>query len=62
LTKGHRELYELSCATHSLRSLKKQGFVAEDNAGGWRVRPQVFLWCLTDELVRTVRCETPFEE
>jgi hypothetical protein len=47
-----------------LRSLKKQGFVAEDEAipGGWRVRPQAFLWWLADELVRTVRDEPSFEE
>jgi len=47
-----------------LRSLKKRGFVAEDESipGGWRVCPQAFLWWLADELVRTVRDETPFEE
>ena len=47
-----------------MRSLTKQGFVAEDEStpGGWRVRPQAFLWWLADELVRTVRRETPFEE
>jgi hypothetical protein len=33
-----------------LRALKQQGFIAEDAAipGGWRVRPLVFLWWLTD--------------
>jgi hypothetical protein len=47
-----------------LWSLKKQGFVAENEAipGGWRVRPQAFLWWLADELVRTVRDEPSFEE
>ncbi|MEE8392274.1 MAG: FAD-dependent oxidoreductase, partial [Anaerolineae bacterium] len=47
-----------------LRSLKKQGFVTEDKAipDGWWVRPQAFLWWLADEMVRTVRDETPFEE
>jgi len=47
-----------------LRSLKKQGFIAMDETvpGGWRVRPQAFLWWLADELVRTVRDEMPFEE
>jgi len=47
-----------------LRSLAKQGFVAEDEAipGGWRVRPGALLWWLADELVRTVRREVPFEE
>ncbi len=47
-----------------LRSLSKQGFVAEDTAipGGWRVRPQAFLWWLADELARIVRREVPFEQ
>ncbi len=47
-----------------LRSLKKQGFVTEDknSPGGWQVRPQVFLWWLADELARTVRDETTFDE
>jgi len=46
-----------------LRLLSKQGFVAEDEniPGGWRVRPQAFLWWLADELVRTVRRETFFD-
>ncbi len=45
-----------------LRSLEKQGFVAQDEAipGGWRVRPQVLLWWLVDELVRMARSETTF--
>jgi len=45
-----------------LRSLEKQGFVAQDEAipGGWRVRPQVFLWWLADELVRMARSEATF--
>jgi hypothetical protein len=47
-----------------LRLLGKQGFVTEDQTAptGWRVRPQVFLWWLADEWVRTVRDETSFEE
>jgi hypothetical protein len=47
-----------------LHSLKKQGFVTEDKTvpGGWCVRPQAFLWWLADEMVRTVRDETPFDE
>jgi len=47
-----------------LRSLKRQGFVVEDeNApGGWRVRPHAFLWWLADELVRTVRDDESFED
>ena len=31
-------------------------------SAGCRVRPQAFLWWLADELVRTVRDETSFEE
>jgi hypothetical protein len=47
-----------------MRTLAKQGFVAEDSAlpGGWRVRTQAFLWWLTDELTRTVRDEVAFDE
>jgi len=59
-----RLIHDLRDLGRELRSLNKQGFVAEDEAipGGWRVRPSVFLWWLADELVRTVRDETPFEE
>jgi len=47
-----------------LRLLEKQGFVTDDQTTpiGWRVRPQALLWWLADELVRTVRDETSFEE
>jgi tetratricopeptide (TPR) repeat protein len=47
-----------------LRLLNRHGLVTKDAAipGGWRVRPQVFLWWIADELMRTVRDETPFEE
>lgn len=47
-----------------LWALANQGFVSKDEAvpGGWRVRPQAFLWWLADELVRTVRDELSFEE
>ena len=47
-----------------IRSLARQGFVAEDETAptGYRVRPQAFLWWLADELVRTVRDEAPFEK
>jgi hypothetical protein len=65
-----RQFYELPLTRdkrdvgRELRSLAKQGFVAEEKTApvGWRVRPQAFLWWLADELVRTVREETPFEE
>ncbi len=42
-----------------LRSLEKHGLVARDETipGGWRVRPEVFLWWLADELVRMARME-----
>ena len=42
-----------------LRSLEKHGLVARDETipGGWRVRPEVFLWWLADELVRMARRE-----
>jgi hypothetical protein len=47
-----------------LRALAKQGFVSENKTSpvGWRVRPQAFLWWLVDEIVRTVRDETSFED
>jgi len=47
-----------------LAMLRDRGFVKEDETapGGWQVRPQAFLWWLADELVRTVRDETSFEE
>lgn len=57
----HDDLQDLG---PELRELKKQGFVTQDRpfSGNWRVRPQAFLWWLADELVRTVRDETPFDE
>jgi hypothetical protein len=47
-----------------LQLLEKQGFLVKDEnvPGGWQVRPRVFLWWLADDLARTVRQETPFEE
>ncbi|MEM9599373.1 MAG: hypothetical protein AAGD06_34225, partial [Acidobacteriota bacterium] len=46
------------------RSLCKQGFIAEDpsRSAGWRVGPQVYLWWLAEEVVRTVRDDTPFDD
>jgi len=69
-TLEQRQFYELPLTRdkrgvgRELRSLAKQGFVAEEKTApvGWRVRPQAFLWWLADELVRTVREETPFGE
>ena len=45
-----------------LRLLEKQGFIMEDAAisGGWRVRPQVLLWWLADELASAIQSEQTF--
>ncbi len=58
LTQGFRDFGP------ELRTLSKQGFIAEDPAvpSGWRVCTQAFLWWLTDELTRTMRDEMAFEE
>jgi hypothetical protein len=47
-----------------LRAMEKQGFISEYNDAptGYCVRPQAFLWWLTDEIVRTVREEKPIKE
>lgn len=47
-----------------LRTLRKQGFVSEDDDApiGYRVRPQAFLWWMADEVVRMVREEKSIEE
>ena len=47
-----------------LAVLDKLGFIAPDeqSSGGWRVRPGLFLWWLTDELARAARREARFEE
>jgi hypothetical protein len=47
-----------------LQELRKRGLVSEDEDSptGYRVRPQAFLWWLTDEMVRTVRDDRPFED
>ena len=59
-----RSLRDLRDLEPELRLLRVQGFVVEDESipGGWRVRPHVFLWWLTDELVRMVRRGMPLEE
>jgi hypothetical protein len=58
-----RRIHEIDDFGQELRLLKKQGFVMEDETipGGWRVRPRVLLWCLADELVRTVRSGASFD-
>ena len=45
-------------------ALSRLGFIKADKdiPGGWRVRPGIFLWWLTDELARTARREEKFEE
>jgi hypothetical protein len=59
-----RLIRDLPTLESELRLLGRLGFIAEDAniPGGWRVRPGVFLWWLTDELVKTARHETKFEE
>jgi hypothetical protein len=59
-----RLVHDLDDLKPELRSLKNDGFVTEDETipGGWRVRPQVFLWWLADDLARTARREMPFGE
>jgi hypothetical protein len=61
LTRDKRDKRDVG---RELRTLAKQGFVTKDEraSAGYRIRPQAFLWWLTDELVRTVREETPFED
>ncbi len=57
-----RLVHEIDDFDPELQSLKKHSLVEEDEAipGGWRVRPQVLLWWLVDELVRMVRSEKTF--
>lgn len=38
-----------------LRTLEKQGFIRRDNARGWDIYPQAFLWWLADEIIRLTR-------
>lgn len=47
-----------------LRLLKQRGFIVEDEnvAGKWRVLPAAYLWWMVDEIVRTVREDTPFDQ
>lgn len=59
-----RLVRDLADVKSELDALERLGFIAEDKdiPGGWRVRPGVFLWWLTDELVKIARRETKFEE
>jgi hypothetical protein len=46
-----------------LRSLHRLGHVTKDDSipGGWRVRPQVFLWWLADEVVCAASSRSAFD-
>jgi len=59
-----RLLHDIPDLEPELRLLKKHGFVTESSMipRGWRVRPSAFLWWLADEVRRTIRHDTPFEE
>lgn len=55
---------ELPSLGPEVRTLFKQGYIVED-AGyktGYRIRPEAFLWWLSEELIRTVRDDVAFEE
>jgi hypothetical protein len=58
-----RHMFALLDLGPELRLLEKQGFVSQDAAipGGWRVRPQVLLWWLADQLGRVVHSEQTLE-
>jgi hypothetical protein len=45
-----------------LYDLEVTGMLAHDEQvpGGWRVRPQIMLWWLADELIRALRGDTSF--
>lgn len=47
-----------------IRTLLKQGYITEESgyATGYRVRPESFLWWLSEELLRTVREDGAFED
>jgi hypothetical protein len=54
---------ELPTLGPEIRTLLKQGYITEDvgYASGYRVRPEAFLWWLSEELIRTVRDDGAFE-
>ena len=47
-----------------MRALLRQGYIVEDTGyiTGYRVRPEAFLWWLSEELIRTVRDDAGFED
>ncbi|MCB0368040.1 MAG: hypothetical protein KDD45_01045, partial [Bdellovibrionales bacterium] len=57
LFKGMRDFRQ------EISQLRLNGFIMEDSSvpGGWRVCPTAFLWWVADEIVRSVRVETTFE-
>jgi len=59
-----RMIHDMADLEPELRLLKKHGFVAESSEipGGWRVRPAAYLWWLADQVRRTIRQDTPFED
>ncbi|GEM_PF-749619 len=48
----------------ALRTLEQQGFVEPNAAlpGGWQVRPQAFLWWMTDQILSHVRDKPSLEQ
>jgi hypothetical protein len=54
----------LSTFGPELRLLLRQGYIAEDAAytSGYRIRPEAFLWWLSEELIRIVRNDGPSSE
>jgi len=59
-----RLVRDLAQLKSELDSLDRLGFIKRNDGipGGWRVRPGIFFWWLTDELARTAHHETKFEE
>ncbi|GAB4580354.1 MAG: hypothetical protein Fur0022_30940 [Anaerolineales bacterium] len=55
---------ELPALAPEVRTLLKQGYITEDAgyAAGYRIRPEAFLWWLSEELIRTVREGGPSSE
>ncbi len=55
---------ELPNYAPEVRTLEKQGYIISDAgyASGYHVRAEAFLWWLSEELIRTVRAEKPFED
>lgn len=56
--------YDIRDLRPELRTLEAQGFIKEDNDNplGWSIRPKIFIWWITDEVIRTVRSDSTFNE